>query len=78
MVRLKGSWLYRALREEFVINWNTPLCSDGFSVFLGKDPSARNFSADIRIAFTHYTVVTIPMVAHELSGVPTEGNDIEE
>ena len=63
-------------REEFVTSWGTPLCSDGFSVFLAKDPTARNFSADIRVAFTHYTVATIPIAAHELSGVSAEGSYI--
>lgn len=66
--------MYRTLREELVTSCDTTLCSDAFSAFVGRDGSARDYSANIRVAFTRYTVVTIPAIAHELNAISIEGN----
>jgi hypothetical protein len=74
---VKGSFLYRLLREEFVTNYKKPLNSDSFSGFSATEPRSKQFNADIKEAFDYYVVELVPTVAFELSQLPTEGTEVE-
>lgn len=63
---LRGSFLYRLMRPEFVKNYRTPLCSDAFSRW-GNDPSdpsvLREHNVEIREATNAIVEKAVPAFA---------------
>lgn len=58
----KGTFLYRLLRPEFVAEYGKqrPLCSDGYSGALNKDPAKNEHNQDIATACEYLQTKVVP------------------
>jgi hypothetical protein len=62
----RNAHLYRLFRPEFVRQYPTPLCADGFSGFIANDPLAAEYNRDLSVATRVLYLRVIPELAHHL------------
>ena len=69
VTRFRNSHLFYLFRREFVKNFQKPLCSDGYSGFILKDPMMRQHNKEIDEATEHLHATVIPSCSRELCQV---------
>jgi len=66
--------LYRLFRQEFVVNYHTRLCSDGFSGFIINDPAMKEHNAELEAATTYLTTTLVKRFAKEFMYIVLEAD----